>query len=193
MGESASARLPVATMSTTLTASDATTVRPREAERERLRCATKPGTPKSFPAAPILTWVPAGAAALRRARFERRTSWVWRMASTADTRAARRAGTQALATSVASESAAAAASTAASTCTGTPPPVPTSEVNASCDRANAPTVPATPSTSPSGTPTAPSTSASASTVRRSCRLDAPSEAKSPNCRVRSATEMAKAL
>ena len=35
--------------------------------------------------------------------------------------------------------------------------------------------------------------ASMKTVRLSCRLDAPSEDKSPNCRVRSEIEIAKAL
>ena len=96
-----SAVLPATTTRVTLTASDATTVRPRVAERDRLRCATNPGMPNSLPAMP-----------------------------------AKR---------------------------------------------------------PIGTPTAPSSSASASTVLRSCRFEAPREASSPNCRVRSATEMANAL
>ena len=131
MGAKASARLPVATMRTTLTASDATTVRPRDAERERLRCATNPGRPKSLPCQPSLTDVPSPAEARRAARLESRTSCVCRMASTADTRLARRAGAHALATSVASESAAAAASTSESTRTGTPSIPLTKEANAS--------------------------------------------------------------
>ena len=44
---------------------------------------------------------------------------------------------------------------------------------------------------PRGCPPPPMTIASTSTVRRSCRLLAPSEESRPNCRVRSATEMAK--
>ena len=46
---------------------------------------------------------------------------------------------------------------------------------------------------PSGMPTAPRTAASTSTVCLSWRLDAPSEESRPNCRVRSETEMVKAL
>ena len=53
--------------------------------------------------------------------------------------------------------------------------------------------PPIPTTSPSGTPMAATISASSATARRSCRREAPTEAKSPNWPVRSATEMAKAL
>ena len=113
------------------------------------------------------------------------------MASTAETRAARADGTQALTSKVAIDSAAAAANAPASTCTASPAdPDPNIAANASCDDEDAP---ATPAKRPIGTPTAPSSSASASTVLRSCRFEAPREASSPNCRVRSATEMANAL
>ena len=136
--------LPATTTRVTLTASDATTVRPRVAERDRLRCATNPGMPNT--------------------------------------------------SKVAIDSAAAAANAPASTCTASPAdPDPNIAANASCDDENAPAVPATPAKRPIGTPTAPSSSASASTVLRSCRFEAPREASSPNCRVRSATEMANAL
>jgi hypothetical protein len=191
-----SAVLPATTTRVTLTASDATTVRPRVAERDRLRCATNPGMPNSLPAMPSFTRPTSGACdgADRSARFERRTSCVWRMASTAETRAARADGTQALTSKVAIDSAAAAANAPASTCTASPAdPDPNIAANASCDDENAPAVPATPAKRPIGTPTAPSSSASASTVLRSCRFEAPREASSPNCRVRSATEMANAL
>ena len=192
-----SATLPVTTTSATLTASEATTVRPRAAARERLRWATKPGTPKSLPARPSRTGRPSARRfeeAARSARFDRRTSCVWRMASTADTRAARADGTQALTSSVANDRPAATASAPASTCTRRPvAPAPSIAANASCDAANTPAVPATPANRPRGTPRRPSSSASVNTVRRSWRFEAPSEANRPNCRVRSATDMANAL
>ena len=111
------------------------------------------------------------------------------MASTADTRPARNAGIHALTRSVTSESTAETISDTGSTAKESPSPTPSSAENPAPVSPSTAAVPPMPSSIPHGMPTAPSSSASTSTDRRSWRLEAPSDASSPNWRVRSATEI----
>ena len=54
-------------------------------------------------------------------------------------------------------------------------------------------MPPKPANTPSGMPTTLTNRASSRTILPSCRFVAPTEDRRPNCRVRSETEMAKAL
>ncbi len=120
------------------------------------------------------------------------------MASTAEMRLARQAGSVALMKTVMMASIADRASTAglmaivlkpvfanASWSMSIPTPSPA--------KANTAKVPARPTRRPMGIPMIASMLASAYTVRRSCRLLAPSEESKPNWRVRSETAMANEL
>ena len=192
---------PVATSRSTLTASDATATRPFDPLRERLRFAMNPGVPKSAvrifgPAAAAPRALRAERPIARRARRVSFTSCVWRMASVAATRPARSAGIHALTKIVTRESATESAMNAGFTLmdgSSIALSAPTSAAQPSPVSANTTAVPAIPSTPPTGMPATASIPASASTLRRSCRLDAPSEDNSPNWRVRSDTEIANAL
>ena len=193
-------------MSATDTAREATATRPFALARVRLRCARRPGTPaarkrrlskmrpKDVPRAPARRPFRIS----RRSRRDRRTSRLPRMASTAEMRLARHAGIVALMKTVMTASKADRASTAglmaivlkpvfanASWSMSIPMPSPA--------KVNTAKVPARPTKRPMGIPMAASMLASAYTVRRSCRLLAPSEESKPNWRVRSETAMANEL
>ena len=114
------------------------------------------------------------------------------MASTAETRLARRAGAKALASSVTAESPTASARSAGATTRLTEVVSRSIAVQPSAVTAKATAAPPTPSASPSGMPTSPRTPASARTVLLSWRRDAPRDESRPNWRVRSEMEMVKA-
>ena len=88
-----------------------------------------------------------------------------------------------------SDSAAEMASDAGSTANARPSSTPSSAENPAPVSCSTAAVPPMPKRIPQGMPTAPSINASTSTDRRSWRLEAPSDASSPNWRVRSATEI----
>ena len=191
---------PESTMSTTESASDTTTVRPRELERERFLLARRPGSPAMRSSSGFLGVVPVVCAfsIARSACLESLTSCCWRMASMAETLPARHAGAQALASSTRKDAAAMPATTAGLITRGMPWAVPESELrsiasNARAELLSMAATPASPAASPTGMPTRPMAAASRSTVLLSWRLDAPSEESRPNWRVRSATEIEKEL
>ena len=191
---------PESTMSTTESASDTTTVRPRELERERFLLARRPGSPAMRSSSRFLGAMPVAWAfsIARSACLESLTSCCWRMASIAETLLARHAGAQALARSTRKDVTAMPATTAGLITRGIPCAVPESELLSSASNARAELLsiaatPASPAASPTGMPTRPIATASMSTVLLSWRFDAPSEESRPNWRVRSATEIEKEL
>ena len=104
------------------------------------------------------------------------------------TRMARFAGMCAEISTVTSAMAAASAMASGEACTRMPSRNATPE-----SRRNVTPMPAIPESTPSGMPMSESSSASYTTLARSCFFVAPMETSSPNCRVRSDTEMANAL
>ena len=170
--------------SATETASETTTTRLREPERVRLRWATRPGTPKS-------AWAILPPTCPRCLRM--RTVLDWRMASTALARLAFTAGTKAETSRVTSDSRTATSKARQSSVRLTVAVVCNREANSSLIAPSVTAVPAMPSARPAGMPTAPSNSASTRTDWRSCLALAPMPLSRPSWRVRSVTEMAKAV
>ena len=115
------------------------------------------------------------------------------MASTAETRPARRAGTAALTSSVAEARSTVSQRHHGRTTSVTAVSVPTMRAQPVPVTAKAAAAPAIPSATPSGMPTSPNAHDCTRTAPLSWRREAPSEESRPNWRVRSETEMVKAF
>ena len=188
---------PAVMSSTMASASDTEAARPFPVPRLRLMRASMPPTPSTRPAAPRAFHsdeAPVHFAARAAPRLETRLPLAARSESMMFVRLARFAGIHTDTSTVTNVSTEAAASTQPFTATRkATSPEPASWEMAGPSAAKVAAHPARPMRSPQGMPMTATMAPSSTTARRSCRRDAPTEDRSPNCLMRSATEMLKAL
>ena len=183
--------------STMAIASDTEAARPFPVPRLRLMRASMPPTPSTRPAAPRVFHNDEGTvhfAARAAPRRDTRLPLAARSESMMFVRLARFAGIHTDTSTVTKVSAEAAASTHPFTATlKATSPEPASWEIAGPSAAKVTAHPAKPISRPQGMPMRATMSPSSTTARRSCRREAPTEDRSPNCLMRSATEMLNAL